>query len=208
MVVFDIGANVGAYAVELARAFDKDRTRIFCFEPSTVTFAKLQQETAAFENVSAHPLDFSRAPGTRQLFSSAENSGLSSVYQRDLSAVGIKLEKSEEIVVATVDDFCREHGIHQIEFMKIDVEGHELDVLAGAQGMVAGGRLNHVQFEFGEADIDSRHYLRDFYGALPGYDFYRVVRDGLAPLGDYRQEYEIFKTVNFLAQRRTRHLPL
>ena len=45
--------------------------------------------------------------------------------------------------------------------MKIDVEGHELDVLKGFGELIKKVRL--IQFEFGGTNIDSKTYLRDFW---------------------------------------------
>jgi len=58
-----------------------------------------------------------------------------------------------------------------------------------------------VQFEFGEANIDSRTYFRDFHQLLgTDYDLYRIVPDGLQPLAGYSAELEIFATINYLAE--------
>jgi hypothetical protein len=87
--------------------------------------------------------------------------------------------------------------------LKIDVEGHELNVLKGAAELLSSRRINFIQFEFGEADIDSRTYLRDFFDLLSdNYDFFRIVPHGLRPIGAYSSAHEVFATINYLAALR------
>jgi hypothetical protein len=61
--------------------------------------------------------------------------------------------------------------------------------------------VDFIQFEFGEAAIDARSYLRDLFRLLPEYTFSRVLKDGLRSVPEYREELEIFRTINFLAER-------
>ena len=48
----------------------------------------------------------------------------------------------------TLDGFCAKNKINLIDFMKIDVEGFELNVLKGAELMLSGGKIKLIQFEF------------------------------------------------------------
>ena len=103
----------------------------------------------------------------------------------------------------TLDGFCAEHDIQEIGYLKIDVEGHELSVLRGAQGMLSKKRVRFVQFEFGEANIDSRTFMRDFFELLGAdFEFYRIVSDGLYKVSTYHSNLEVFATINYLAVRK------
>ena len=62
--------------------------------------------------------------------------------------------------------FCATEGIEHIHFLKLDVEGHEVAVLRGAQGMLNRGAISMIQFEFGPANIYSRSYFYDFWSLL------------------------------------------
>ena len=59
-----------------------------------------------------------------------------------------------------------EKKIDDIDFIKIDVEGHELAVLQGAVNMINQNRIKVIQFEFNVANILSRVFLKDFYDLL------------------------------------------
>jgi hypothetical protein len=70
--------------------------------------------------------------------------------------------------------------------------------------MIASGAIDWIQFEFGRCNIDSRTYLRDFFGLLNShYVIYRLLRNGFRPIRHYHETYEIFTTTNFIAIRRT-----
>ncbi len=56
---------------------------------------------------------------------------------------------TDEIPVETVDGFCKRHGIDQIDLLKIDVEGHELPVLQGAEGMLSQAQIHIIRVEAG-----------------------------------------------------------
>jgi FkbM family methyltransferase len=201
LVIFDIGANIGDYAAELSTVFG-EKSRIYSFEPSRSTFEKLIERTSQIKNI--HPVNcgFSDAEGVLNLHSDPEISVLASVYARDLSAIDIHMDQMEQIEVSTIDHYCKVQQIEKIHFLKIDVEGHELNVLKGGKHMLSNNHVDIIQFEFGEACIDARNYLRDFYEILHNYDFFRVVKDGLFPLGNYRSENEIFRTINLVAIRK------
>jgi len=105
-----------------------------------------------------------------------------------------------EIPVTRIGAFCESNGIEQIDFLKLDVEGHELKILIGASNMLRSGRVKFIQFEFGSCNIDSRTYLRDFFELLGHeYRIYRILNRGLCPMNEYNDSYEIFKLTNCLA---------
>lgn len=90
--------------------------------------------------------------------------------------------------------------IRNIDFLKIDVEGDELNVLYGASNMLEMRGIKAIQFEFGGTHIDSRTYFRDFWNLLsPQYDIYRVIQNGLHRICKYTELLEIFACQNFLA---------
>jgi hypothetical protein len=74
--------------------------------------------------------------------------------------------------------------------------------LRGAQHAIASGSIDLIQFEFNEMNVMSRVFFKDFYDVLPGYSFYRMVVDGLAPMGGYvARTHEVFVLHNIIAVR-------
>jgi FkbM family methyltransferase len=203
LVIFDGGANVGNYSILLAGIFGQQAS-IHAFEPSAQTFAILQANTKQLGNLHANNMGLGEMEETQTLFLNYEGSAMASLYQRDLKFIDVALDKKEEIKLTTVDAYCLANHITRIHFLKLDIEGHELSALQGAAAMMQADAIDLIQFEFGGCNIDSKTYFKDFYNLLhEKYIIYRILRNGLAEMKGYRETYEIFTAVNYLAKRRT-----
>lgn len=206
-VVFDVGANVGDYSLLVKRCMPSATVR--AFEPAHTTYQQLVAHlNEAGSDVKPYNIGFSDSEKTVQLFSYAiegqEASLLSSIDQRlPTQVVEVKTSASEQITVNTIDAFCTRENIERIDFLKLDVEGHELSVLHGAAGMLAEGLISMVQFEFGPANIYSRTFFFDFWSLLSeSFAIYRIVPNGIAPIHYYGEHREIFLTTNYLAVKK------
>ena len=202
LIVFDVGANLGGWALAVLERLEA-RARLFCFEPSPSTFAALTRNLGPRDDVECLNFGLGDREENVELLSNAALSGLASVYPRRLDHAGISLDRSEPVRLRRLEDFCRERKIDHIDFLKLDVEGHELKVLEGARSMVVAAAIDYIQFEFGGCNIDSRTYFQDFFYTLhPNYRLHRILRNGVVPIEHYRETQEIFVTTNFLAVSR------
>ncbi len=191
-VLFDVGANVGMYAQELLNHFHDPR--IHCFEPAEGTFAILSQNIQS-PNVTLNHFGLSDACSENVLFFDKEGSGLASLYQRQ----GVDSSRKETVRLNTLDHYCEEHNISHIDFLKMDIEGNELNALRGGGRMLSDGRIRAIQMEFGGCNIDSRTYFRDFWNLLhEDYEVYRVLIDGLYRIEAYFEILELFTCTNYL----------
>lgn len=199
LILFDVGANIGLYTKLLKEQFNEN-AKIYSFEPSNQTFKTLQSNVSA-TNVSLSNFGFGEIETNLTLYSNQEGSGLASVYNRRLDHFGIDLNLKEEIKLRTIDAFCEENEISTIDFLKIDVEGHEINVLKGAKKLIDQRKIRFIQFEFGGCNIDARTYFQDFYYLLKdNYRIFRIVKDGVFPIKNYKEMYEAFITTNYLAE--------
>lgn len=206
-VVFDVGANVGDYS-SLVKQY-MPSARVYAFEPAHTTYQQLVEHLdQAGSGVKPYNIGFSDSEKQVELYSYAiegqEASLLSSIDQRrPTQVVEVKTSASERIEVSTIDAFCATERIDRIDFLKLDVEGHELSVLRGAGGMLAEGAISMIQFEFGPANIYSRTFFFDFWSLLSGsFEIYRIIPSGIFPIGYYGEHREIFLTTNYLAVRK------
>lgn len=125
-VVFDIGANVGAYCVPIGKAHTQ--AKVYAFEPIELNAALIQVSLLAngVSNVRVVRQCVSDASGTVE-FSLAEDSAYSSMLDTHRKSEITKFS----CTATSLDDFCRQEGCRP-NIVKIDVEGAELKVLQGA----------------------------------------------------------------------------
>jgi FkbM family methyltransferase len=201
IVVFVAGANVGDYTAAAVQRLGA-RARLFAFEPSAETFRVLSRNVGSMPHVVLRNCGFGERSESRTLYSNEDGSGIASVYARDLRHLATALDHREQIELRAIDDVMTELGVERVHLLKLDIEGHELSALRGAQRALTEGRIDLVQFEFGGCNIDSRSYLRDFRDLLGSrYVLHRMVRGGLRALPRYAELQEIFVTTNFVAVR-------
>lgn len=204
-VAFDVGANIGQWATFLLELAGKRGGGVHCFEPSPATFSKLKAAMAKYrsaeERVFCINAGLSDLKGTRDLYIKEEGSGINSFYNRRLEGLGISYDESETVQVTTVDGYCREKDISHIDFLKVDVEGHELAVMRGAREMLKKQGIDYVQFEYGGCWIDSRTLFLDMYDFLTsfGYIIGKIMPRGIEFYDKYDQRLETFQMANFLA---------
>ena len=199
LTVFDAGANVGEYPKLVSNLFGVNTT-IHSFEPSKKTFEKFLENTSDITNIIPNNFGFSDTGNNLLLFTNRENSGLASVYQRNLMHFGIEMNISEEIKLSTIDKYCENNNISRIHILKLDIVGHELHALKGANEMINNKKIDFIQFEFGGCNIDSRTYFQDFFYLLKDkYRIFRILRDGLVEIPEYNEKHEVFLKTNYLA---------
>jgi FkbM family methyltransferase len=192
-VVVDAGANVGHYAQLLLDRLPA--ATVHCFEPSPGSFDLLTERLRGTQ-AQLHRIALGEETAEGMLHTAGDGDEHASLHVRSEREDG----SSVSVAVRRLDAVASELGIDRVDFLKIDTEGHDRAVLAGAGGLI--DRMTAVQFEFSDASVASRTFLRDFYELLPDFDLYRVARDGLVPLGPYRSTLEVFVGANYLALRR------
>lgn len=190
--IFDVGANIGEWTTEVSRLCPD--AQIYSFEPVT----KIFEHVAKLESERVHPFNFGfgEAASTQQIQISESDSTLNSVYSRE----SVSYDRTEDIQIRTVDEFCKEHNIERISFLKIDTEGNELNVLKGARGMIANKNVDTIQIEYGGTYINARILLKDIFEYFEGtgYSLYKVFSDRIEKVS-YEQGLENFQYANYIA---------
>ncbi|NML38522.1 FkbM family methyltransferase [Chitinophaga sp. G-6-1-13] len=200
-VVFDIGANVGNYS-EMLRRYEV-KLPIYAFEPHPVAYQKLKATALKNDFIPVWMAAGDQEAETVMYdYSGAGGSEHASMYREVIETLHDGVAEAVAITQTTLDEYVQSHGIDAIALLKIDTEGHELPVLKGARQCISGGMVNVIQIEFNEMNVISRTFFKDIIDLLPGYNFYRLLPDGLQPLGKYSPaHYEIFSFQNIVAIR-------
>ena len=110
-VIFDVGANIGNYIIEIEKIFKpEDDIYIYAFEPAKNIFKKLTENVSRYSNINVYNLGLSNQQGEQILFYNEKLSGLSSLYKRNLEHFNIKMDSEEQVRLTTIDIFCKEQG--------------------------------------------------------------------------------------------------
>ena len=200
-VVLDVGANKGLWSRAMLREAGPRLARLIAFEPSHHNWAEI--ETIDDPRFTLIRKGLAESEGAAELFMDEPGSGLASLTKRNLDHVGLTMGESETITLTSLDAFAAEAGLTRIDFLKLDIEGHELAALAGATRLLASGAIRALSFEFGGSNIDTRTYFRDFWLLLgaAGYQIERIVPGATpVPITRYHERLECFATTNFIAR--------
>ena len=127
-VIIDVGCNIGYVLMNMAKIAGPEG-KVFGFEPSPETFAKLQRnlEINHFNNITVTHAALGNVPGKAVSYP---------VRDSNLGMNKIRLVSNEDlpdvVPVFTLDSFCEAEKLTRVDVIKIDVEGYELNVLKGS----------------------------------------------------------------------------
>ncbi|MBY0357049.1 MAG: FkbM family methyltransferase [Candidatus Obscuribacterales bacterium] len=142
-MIFDVGANEGQTIKSLKRAFPK--STIHSFEPSPELFLKLKQN---YERDGVHVWNLGLGAESKQskLYENSSCSGMNSFLELGEFGWG-EIAKESLINIDTVDNFCRQQKIDQIDLLKSDTQGFDLEVVKGAAEMIGKNKIGLVFIE-------------------------------------------------------------
>jgi FkbM family methyltransferase len=202
LVIFDAGSNRGQFLRMCVELLPLHACDIHCFEPSKASYSVLCDVAGSVQGVTLNNFGLGKEVRDRPIFADTSGSGLASLTKRRLDHFNIDFSFSELVHIETLDGYCSQRNIDRIDLLKLDVEGHELDVLAGAAEMLQKNAIRNVTFEFGGCNIDTRTFVQDFYYLFSsrGMRIARITPGGYwAEIARYSEIYEQFRTTNFVA---------
>lgn len=198
-VIFDVGANNGDWSADI-KSFYPDAL-IYMFEPQPDCQQRIKERN--LKNTVLLPVAVDSKKGMIKIFTDGSTSGLASVHKRKDSYFKDVVFSTIDVASLTIDEVIGSNGIKQVDFMKMDIEGHEFEALKGAHQSLCDGKIKALSFEFGSGNINSRTYFRDFWDLLHpmGYNFFRILPSSrLMPIVEYYEDCEYFRGVsNYIA---------
>lgn len=202
-VCLDVGANIGIYSCVLSRL----AAEVHAFEPVRHIRQKLQINAAlnGARNLTINPFAMGDRPGELEMFQVKEGQyrgGTSTlVANNNVSDMGEAAFDREIVQVSTLDTYCA--AFKRLDFVKIDVEGFELNVLRGARETL--DRLSpailfeHDQPRLGGLGLNEQDFADLLQGL--GYRCFEVfLLDGVPSMAPFDWDRPL-KTNNLLAIR-------
>lgn len=191
-IIFDVGANKGEWA-RLALQINPSAI-IHCFEPVSSSYSKLLQNNFS-SNVICNNFGLDYEAKTVNINIFGDGSEVNSLYFRH----DVTIKSTEQIRLENLLDYCSYNSIDHIDYLKIDVEGNEYNVIKGAAEMLQNEQIKIIQFEYGEAYIGARHLLLDIFNLVRNFNYtlYKIMPNGVRKITDYDRLLENFQNANY-----------
>jgi FkbM family methyltransferase len=184
-VIFDVGANVGAYSKMLLAYTD---ATIFAFEPNPSSFRELSKLDNRVHKINSA---VSNTVGTQTLYFKFDFDGKASLDSR------VRGGNSVDVSTTTLADFVKENNITTVDYIKIDTEGFEREVIEGLRDL----KPMFIQFEFNINHLQRDCTLNEITKLLSGYTFYRLLPAGWVQINPESYIDNIFIFSNVIAVR-------
>ncbi len=166
--VFDVGAHHGESVFKICGLLREPV--VHSFEPSPESFKVLREKFSGRPNLRLNNMAVGASPGSvafHEYEGSALNSALPVNRDTPNAACDARLLRTVEVQMETVDAYCAREGVGRIDWLKIDAQGYDLQVLKGARRMLSEGRIavvtlevNFIQMYEGEGSFcDILHYM-------------------------------------------------
>jgi len=137
-VIFDVGANIGQSALKYVHQFPD--AEIHAFEPVSATYQQLVAATRSFSKIHTYHLGMGSTPGEIEINVHPDSCQSSILLKRPE-------DRSETTKLETISEFAERHNINAIDYLKIDTESYEIEVLTGAIPLLREQKIHFIQCE-------------------------------------------------------------
>ena len=203
MTIIEAGAHDGTDAEYLFKL--NPSVTIHCFEPTASAYkeltARLANEIKAGK-LFANNTGLSTETGEAELFIYNELDQRNSLHLNPAHDFDSSLLHKERIKLTTLDDYIERNNISRVDFLKIDVEGHETKVLEGASNALKKKIIKCIQFEYNNNWASAGFTLQNVFGILTNlsFKFYRLTFWGKLPIKNFKKDLENYLHSNYLAK--------
>jgi FkbM family methyltransferase len=198
-IILDVGANVGNYAKLVM--LTNPKSQLYCFEPVQSTFNLLKENL----NTAKDQIHF-----VNQGLYSANTTLEINIYPGNEHASVFNIKgivdrpiRTENIDMISLDSFLSNEKIEYVDFVKLDLEGAEMQALVGMEQSLALKKIRAIQFEYGYINITTKNLLADYYDFFGRHDFILgKIYPKAVEFRDYKSKHEDFIGPNFIAVHR------
>lgn len=201
-ILFDVGANVGSWS---KLVLEKDNNiSLFAFEAIHTTYVNLKETLDKYKerDINLSNKALSNEIGDFNIYNFGENEGINSFFKNEVSYKNSKnIEpKIEKVSTTTIDIFCKENNIQEIDYLKCDTEGNDFNVILGAKNMFKHQKIIAFQFEYNWRWINSGTSLKnifDYFGDT-NYIIGKITKNEIQFIKTWNPELEKFYEANYL----------
>ncbi len=192
IIIFDVGSHTGNTVNRYRSVFPN--SKIFAFEPTEASYKKLLSEFGDDNSISISLLGLSNKKENMTFYLS-ESDNLNSFKKPNQRAWGFEKKETTVVETNTLDNICAINNIRNIDILKLDVQGSELDVLKGSQSFLSACKIGLIYVEWQVVPLyreHSRYYQIGQYLGQYGYELYNIYNINEARSGQLRWGDSIF----------------
>lgn len=141
-VIFDIGSNIGTYATWVAKWANTKNGKVYCFEPQRQIFQMLCGNLAINNIFNAYAYQVGLGKEEKYIEIPEPDYKMPNSSFGSFSLDGVERHKYtnknllQKIKITTLDNFVHEHNIEKVDYIKIDAEGLDIDVIQGGMNTI------------------------------------------------------------------------
>jgi FkbM family methyltransferase len=173
--ILEIGCNNGRDTLALLR--EMPQAKIYCFEPDRRAIASFKKHLGShLDRVKLFEIAVSNRAGQIDFHTSTSDDPSGEGFDQSGSirrpknhlreAPWIKFEKTVTVEACRLDDWCVENGVEQVDFIWMDVQGAEGDVIAGAANILQETRFLYTEYSNNEL-YEGQLSLKSLLARLP-----------------------------------------
>jgi FkbM family methyltransferase len=197
-VFFDVGAGKSSEnSLIIQKYFNNFKG--YLFEPMPNTYNQLHEKFLNNKKIMTFNFALSNKKGVLKLYDYKDKNTEHATKNMESLLISTNKISTFKVKRDTISNFIKIHKIKKINFLKIDVEGDEYNVMLGASKIL--NKIDFIQFEFNSMNIYSKVSFKDFFDLLnTNFTLYRLYQDGLLKIINYDPIYqEIYEFQNYLA---------
>ena len=145
-VYVDIGYNKGEWSQYIANR--NKSSKIYAFDPCNDVVKKFQYEKVEFPNIKLEQLALSNKDGLIDFYDYGEMNGCNSLSKRDMDFPDSINPSIYQVSVTSLDKWALKNNLKHIDFLKIDAEGEDLNILEGASSLLDEQSIDVILFEY------------------------------------------------------------
>ena len=195
----DIGANRGDYTIDILK---NTNATVISFEPLSKCFEVLKNRT---KNFSKRSIIVKKGVGIensrKNIYFDEVNTTHASFLESIKKIPYIKNESQELVEITTLDKYFENQPYKEIDFIKIDTEGYEYEVLAGSENTIKNLKPKFIQIEFNLHQLYQQKTLNYFSEILSRYDVYQLIPNGWIKINPRDPISNIYIYSNFIFVR-------
>ena len=189
-IIYDIGAHIGTWSL-LAKAFIPDSI-IHAFEPIESHITEFQNRISDIKDINLHQVALGNQTGNISINITNRSDASSLLEAAELvdEQYGVKKDREQMIKIFTLDDYIITQKIPLPDFIKLDVQGYELEVLKGAQQCI-----NHAKWILCEVSFypyyQNQPLFYDIFEHLKNYSYNIYAFGSETPTGSILTQIDV-----------------